>query len=59
MISADIPNPDGSTIQGYTKIPDHRDSIKEHKGKLHSPTTDTVTIIPVSKEHHICVRDAD
>ncbi|XP_042077045.1 granzyme B-like [Haplochromis burtoni] len=59
VISAGTPNPDGSTIQGYTKIPDHRDSIKEHKGKLHSPTTDTVTIIPVSKEHHICVRDAD
>ncbi|CAI5639323.1 mast cell protease 1A [Oreochromis niloticus] len=59
VISASGSNPDGSTIQSYTKIPDHRDSIKEHKGKLHSPTTDRVTIIPVSKEHHICVRDAD
>uniref|UniRef100_A0A3Q4GM11 trypsin n=1 Tax=Neolamprologus brichardi TaxID=32507 RepID=A0A3Q4GM11_NEOBR len=57
VISASTMNPDGSKIQSYKKIPDH--SIKEHKGKLHSPTTDTVTIIPVSKEHHICVRDAD
>ncbi|XP_039896332.1 mast cell protease 1A-like isoform X3 [Simochromis diagramma] len=59
MISASKINPDRSTIKSYTKIPDHIDFITEHNGNLHSPTTDTVTIIPVSKEHNFCVRDAD